>query len=435
MGTVVGASFAFPFADFEARATETASDVFARGGQTDPAARRFLKQLHEDAVKEDLEDLSVDDVVFLAADFWTWARDRAAGETKLRAQPGHHADGRAMRREIFEIATADKPFLVDSIMGEINAQGIEVLAMFHPIVSIDHGAAGAIEAVSMMQVHVEPLDDETRERVLKGLRATLADVEVSVADYQDMRARMDIAIDELRAAATSAPPDELEESIAFLQWLRDDHFAFLGCRVYDFPTDKKGLLLREEPDIVDGTGRGVLRDEDRHVLRRGSEPAIITEAIQEFLREPSPLIVAKSNLRSRVHRRVYMDYIGVKRYRDDGAVIGETRFVGLFTAAAYLAHATQVPLIRRKVRRVLERAGKKPGSHNYKQLTNILETYPRDELFQSDEEELREIALGVLHLFDRPRRRHDLLFILHAARPGDDRHLLAAKDTVIAELD
>jgi glutamate dehydrogenase len=431
MSTVTGASFAFPLKDFERRAIEMAGDVFAPGGAPDAAALRFLEQLHEDAVAEDLEELVVDDMVFLAADFWTWAQQRPASGAMIRCHPGVHADGRPMRRDILEIVTGDKPFLVDSVMAEINGQGADVLAMFHPIVTLERDAAGARaasrsgasasapRAESMMQVHIEPLDEAARAKLERGLEESLADVEAAVADYADMRARMDQVIDEIKAAPIRVSGEELEESIAFLRWLRDDNFAFLGCRVYEFPTDAQGAFIRDEPVILEETGRGVLRDPDRHVLRRGSEPAIITPAIEEFLREPSPLIVAKSNLISRVHRRVHMDYVGIKRYRADGEVSGETRFVGLFTATAYHAPVSDVPLVRRKVRRVLERAEKSPESHSHKQLQSILETYPRDELFQSDENELYEISRGILHLFDRPRPK---LFI---RRDRFDRFLAA----------
>ena len=115
--------------------------------------------------------------------------------------------------------------------------------------------------------------------------------------------------------------------------------------------------------------------------------------------------MAKSNLRSQVHRRAYMDYVGVKRYGADGKPSGEVRFVGLFTAEAYDAPARDVPMIRRKVANVAERAGVSAGGHNDKRLRNILETWPRDELFQTPEDELLVLALGVMHLYDRPRVR------------------------------
>jgi glutamate dehydrogenase len=411
MSTVLGASFAFSLKDFQRRAIEMASDVFAPDGAPDPAARRFLEQMHEDAAGDDLEGLGVDDMVFLAADFWTWAQQRPSGGPMIRVHPGRHADGRPMRRDILEIVATDKPFLVDSVMAEINAQGAPVLAMFHPIVTLERdrrgvrapGAAGAPRSESMMQVHLEPLDDAARTRLTEGLEAVLADVEQAVSDYPDMRARMDQAIDELKTAPIRISSEELEESIAFLRWLRDENFAFLGCRVYEFATDAQGRFVRDEPEIVEDSGRGVLRDPNRHVLRRGSEPLIITPEIEDFLKEPTPLIVAKANMVSRVHRRVHMDYVGVKRYRSDGSVRGETRFVGLFTAAAYHEPATEVPLVRRKVRRVMAHAEKTPDSHSAKQLRSILETYPRDELFQASEEEIFDISRGILHLYDRPR--------------------------------
>jgi glutamate dehydrogenase len=139
------------------------------------------------------------------------------------------------------------------------------------------------------------------------------------------------------------------------------------------------------------------------VLRRANEPAVLTKSMKKQLDLSEPVTVAKANVRSRVHRRAYMDYVGVKRFGPDGRPSGETRFVGLFTAEAYDKTATQVPLIRRKVANALTRAGKAAGSHSEKRLKNILENYPRDELFQIDENELLDIASGILHLQDRPR--------------------------------
>ncbi|HAV49288.1 MAG TPA: NAD-glutamate dehydrogenase, partial [Brevundimonas sp.] len=223
--------------------------------------------------------------------------------------------------------------------------------------------------------------------------------------WADMRASMDMAIAHVENASTPASMEEKAEALEFLRWLRDAHFAFLGCRVYEFQVDEAGHIADRNPTIQPGSGRGILRDPDRQVLREGSEPALLTPAIENFLNEPSPIIVAKANIKSRVHRRVYMDYIGVKRYREDGTVFGEARFVGLFTADAYDRMARDVPLIRRKVRRVLERADKVPGTHSEKKLRNIVENYPRDELFQTEEDDDLQLSLGILHLYDRPRTK------------------------------
>jgi glutamate dehydrogenase len=141
------------------------------------------------------------------------------------------------------------------------------------------------------------------------------------------------------------------------------------------------------------------------VLRRGNELLEYTPEIMAFLKEPRPLIVAKANIRSRVHRRVYLDYIGVKRFDDAGRLVGETRIVGLFTSTAYTRAAHTIPYLRRKIAAVAQRAGFDPSSHSGKALANVLEHYPRDELFQVGEDTLYRNAIAILQLGERPRVR------------------------------
>ncbi len=411
MDSVVNAEMAFSGADLEARAARLMSKGIGLGKKPDAQMSRYLDQIAEDVIPEDLNGIDLDDLAAFSVQLWNFGEQREKGATLSRLEPGRRADGSYSGRDILEVITADKPFLVDTIMGEVNAQGGEVLAMFHPLAIVERDAKGKrvkngeVVTESMMQVHIARCPEEKRAAILNEVRAALADLEMAVADFADMRSRMDQVIDDLKMARTSASGEERDEAVAFLRWLRSDHFAFLGCRAYEFPVSEEGDYPQREPNVLPDSSRGVLRDSDRYVLRNANEPAIITPRIADFLREPTPIIVAKSNLQSRVHRRVAMDYIGVKRYRSDGMVIGETRFVGLFTSEAYLAPTDEIPLIRRKVRRVMDRADKAPGSHNQKRLEFILETYPRDELFQSDEDALFRISMGMLHLFDRPRPR------------------------------
>ncbi|WP_309643873.1 NAD-glutamate dehydrogenase, partial [Phenylobacterium sp.] len=237
--------------------------------------------------------------------------------------------------------------------------------------------------------------------LIAGLKATLDDVRAAVDDFPAMLDLMARTIEELKASPASAARDE---DGAFLEWLHDEHFVYLGARIYEYPRLKNGDYAPEEPLFQPEDGLGVLRDPERTVLRRTSEPALLTAQIQASL-GADPVTVAKSNVRSRVHRRGYMDYVGVKRYGADGKPSGEIRFVGLFTAEAYDEPAHTVPLIRAKVANILARAGKVPGSHNEKRLRNILESYPRDELFQAAEDDLLAMSLAILHLNDRPRVR------------------------------
>ena len=409
MTAVVSVNYAFDRDAFLTAARDRFKKDFSSVGAD---AESFLIQVWGDALADDLVTLSLDDLVDQASQFWAFGADRRVGNLKVRIRSAKSVYGKDLGRDILEIIGRDRPFLVDSVMGEIASQGLDVLAMFHPVIQVrrtdegervETGGRGLPE--SMIQVHIDALSDAMRERLEEGVRATLSDVRDAVDDWSDMRAQMDEAIERLSKAKTQASREELEESLSFLSWLRDNHFAFLGCRTYTFEVDEDGQPARKEPDILPDSGRGVLRDEDRNVLRKSAEPLLLTPAIEAYMKAPSPVIVAKANMKSRVHRRVYMDYIGVKIYREDGAVIGETRFVGLFTAEAYDQMAREVPLIRRKVRRVLEKAAKAPGSHSAKKLQNIVENYPRDELFQTEESDLLQISLGILHLYDRPRTK------------------------------
>ncbi len=400
---------AFGVEEFLALAEGPAGASLHYEGKLPRVVRRYLKLVHEDAVTEDIDGLSIEDVLACAVRFWEYGNIRKPGATLVQIRAGEAADGELLGRDVLEIITGDKPFLVDSVMGELGQWGVNTLAMFHPVIDLgrtedgDRDTSAPAIRESMIQVQFEPLNEKRRQKVLEGVRATLHDVGLAVDDWMGMRAEMNRAIEELHEAPSSAPEEEVAECIEFLRWLRDEHFAFLGSRRYVFPAGKNGELLHAEPEVVKGSGLGLLRDDEANVLRRGSEPSMLAPAIQEFLNESTPLIVAKSNMRSRVHRRIYMDYIGVKHWREDGQVTGETRFVGLFTAEAYDRMARDVPLIRRKVRRVLMRAQRGPGTHNAKKLQNIVENYPRDELFQISEEELLEISRGILHLNDRPR--------------------------------
>jgi glutamate dehydrogenase len=392
--------------DSGALPTPLAQDLIARAAQprwpgfngakgVEPAVADFLRQIGDDASHEDLSALSVDDLADLAHGLWSWE----GGDQRIRIRPALGADGRPLDRDLLELAGPDMPFLVDSIMGELADQGLRVLALFHPIV------ARAGLPTSLIQVHLAPLAPGAEDRLREGIAATLADVRAAVADFKLLRARMSDCADELEASRTARGLASYGEALAFLRWLSEDKFIFLGARDYQYPRDERGDFVRDEPIILDETGLGILRDPDRYVLRRGSEPAMNTGAIRQFLEEPQPVLVSKSSYASRVHRRAPADYIGVKRYGADGQVVGETRFVGLFTADAYNEMTRDIPLLRAKASAIIARAGFPADSHNRRILQNIVETYPRDELFQIGDDELYATCLDILHLLDRPRPR------------------------------
>lgn len=384
---------------------------FCSGSQLDSVASAFLTQIAQDATEDDVEGLTVEDLAALADGFWRWTSQKRADSQEMRLIEGKGAGGRSLGRDILEICGPDMPFLVDSVMGEIGAQSVEVRALFHPIIQVPRDGDGARShghialAESLIQIHMPPIAPSKRDAILMGLRETLHDVRLCVGDFYAMRARMNEAIKELSVAQTKASADEIGESISFLKWLANDNFIFFGVRSYDYPRDDTGALANEEPQIREELNLGILRDPLRMVLRRLNEPSVLTDAVRAYLEEPSPIIVAKSNLRSRVHRRTVIDYIGIKRYSETGEVLGEDRFLGLFTAEAYDKMVRDVPLLRGKIDRVIARANLVPGSHNDKRFRNIVENYPRDELFQIEDSDLLRIALGIQHLMDRPRSK------------------------------
>ena len=370
----------------------------------------FVAQMHEDCVGDEIQGVSPADLTAIAVDFWSFAGRRTGADPDVRLVDVTGAGGRQLNLQALQIVQADAPFLVDSVMGEVTEGGFAVQAMFHPVVEVDRDVEGqrrkgsVRRRESMIMVLIEPVGPERADALVQGIMSALADVRAAVTDFEAMRSLMRATIAELDATAPDAARDEIPEDLDFLRWMTGDHFVFLGARTYAYPRTPKGDYAQEEPTYDAAGSLGVLRDQSRSVLRRDSAPAMLSMASRHDM-DDTPLIVAKSNVRSRVHRRTYMDYVGIKRYGPDGHAYGEVRFVGLFTAAAYEQSVREVPLIRRKVANVLARAGKAPGGHNEKRLKHILETYPRDELFQMGEDELLRIALGVVHLYDRPRLR------------------------------
>jgi glutamate dehydrogenase len=365
---------------------------------SDPTATAFVTQVLEHFRQDELPGWDTQALVTMFSDLWRAGH----GEPGVTLGRAAHPDASGRPLDRLTVIGRDVPFLVDSVMGELSRQGLDVRAMFHPVVDMDHADG---ERRSMILVVLGAVGEDRRDTVLTGVEGALSDVRVAVEDFPKMAALMQAAIEELSTAPVKVEPESQAENLEFLRWLTADRFVFLGARIYRYPRTEDGDYKREQPTFDPAESLGVLRNPDFSVLRRASEPAVLAESPRDYLEHAAPVVVAKSNLRSRVHRRAYMDYIGVRRYGPDGAVEGEVRFVGLFTADAYEEPARTLPLVRRKVEYVLAGMGAGRSEHSERRLRHIVETYPRDELFQADESELLEAALGVLHLHDRPRVR------------------------------
>jgi glutamate dehydrogenase len=314
-----------------------------------PVQARFVAQVADDLASDELPGVSSADLATLLARFWRFA-DEPADEPRaprLRLSHALGADARDLELEVLEIVQPDAPFLVDSVMGALSAGGYDVRAMFHPVAAAEGGPR------SLILVLLGPVGEDRREALLGEVDRTLADVHAAVADFSDLQALADRTAEALAGAEAPFGTYGVAEYVEFLRWLTRERFVFLGARTYDYPMTEDGEYAAEEP-VYDVEGSlGVLRDQSLAVLRRASEPAILTSHLAGYLAEAPPVTVAKSTLRSRVHRRGYMDYIGVKRYDAKGRAVGEVRFVGLFTAEAYETPASTIPLVRRKIEHVL----------------------------------------------------------------------------------
>src|SRR5688572_24950903 len=305
----------------------------------------------------------------------------------------------------------DMPFLVDAVQTELQRHGHTLHFIVHPIVTLRRDAQGRREALvdgkapgaireSVMHVEVDRIVDAThRNELAANILRVFGDVRIAVGDWKPMVAKMAQVSAEL---ASNPPPLDaslVAESRAFLDWLVDDHFTFVGYREHDLVDTPEGAGLA----VVKGSGLGLLRERTNETLSPSF--MLLPARLREHARARDLLIITKSNWRATVHRPGYLDYIGVKRYDAKGNVSGEHRFLGLYTSTAYSANPSEIPLLRRKVAQVFEKAGFPSGSHAGKTLANILDTYPRDELFQISEDALVRTALAILKLEGRQRLR------------------------------
>ncbi|MEU7067178.1 NAD-glutamate dehydrogenase [Streptomyces sp. NPDC053429] len=400
-----------------------------QGERPDPGTTlAYLQRYYLHTAPEDLLDRDPVDVFGAALSHYRLAEQRPQGKAMVRVHtPTVEENGWTSSHSVVEVVTDDMPFLVDSVTNELSRQGRGIHVVIHPQVVVRrdltgklieilgpdcdaHGPKTARPHDSLVEswIHVE-IDRETDRADLKqitgDLQRVLSDVREAVEDWEKMRdAALRIA-DELPGEPTA--PDlreyELEEARELLRWLADDHFTFLGYREYNLVDD-------DALAAVPGTGLGILRSDPVHHGQEDAHPVSpsfnrLPADARAKAREHRLLVLTKANSRATVHRPSYLDYVGVKKFDADGNVVGERRFLGLFSSAAYTESVRRVPVIRRRVAEVLEGAGFSPNSHDGRDLLQILETYPRDELFQTPVDKLREIVTSVLYLQERRRLR------------------------------
>ena len=379
-------------------------------GELPSHAVEFLTQVHEALDPNSFQKFRLEDLVLFARDFWRWTDIRPDNTCLVRTRRAVDKNGNPLDLTLLEICGEDMPFIIRSVIGACQELNIHPTLLVHPLMNAGRDVEGkrVNEASdlreSYVQLVLDYLDDDLCDALETEIKRTLDDLRVAVADYGPLRRGM------LRASQTLSSMTHIEDDIRaeakeFLDWLADDNFTFLGSREYVYSKDANGNITDDLPDIVTNSGLGILRDENRYILSDHKEPLTGVFGDRTDVSEQDPIIVSKGTLKSRVHRRVRVDYIGIQTFDEDGQVKGEVRFAGLFTADAYNRLAINVPRIRQKIEQVLTRSGKRPGSHDYSALKNILETYPRDEMFQISVDQLLSFSLAILQLENKNETR------------------------------
>ncbi len=372
----------------------------------------FSRNFYNSVSEIDLQNKNAEELYASILSLWNFSqRDDYSDQGKIRViNPSIEEHGWQCKHTVVEMLYVDMPFLIDSTRMELNRLGLNTHLMIHVSFHFTRNKNGKItslevlnndeEAITEMPIYIE-IDRQTDPQELNAIESSLQhvlnDVCVTVRDWLPMRNKLHEVIAEVTQSQFPRRKTTLNESISFLKWIADDHFTFMGYRNYDVKSIKGDHQLTPQPES--SLGLKIVKDKKQHQYSL----SILPKPAQRLaLNNTSIMIVSKTRTLSSVHRPAYIDYIGIKRFNSRGKVIGEHRFYGLYTAAAYNLSPMSIPLLRDKMKSVMKLSGLSPKTHDSRVLAQILETYPRDELFQTGEAKLVEISLGILHMQERP---------------------------------
>ncbi|GGC02583.1 NAD-specific glutamate dehydrogenase [Marinobacterium zhoushanense] len=363
----------------------------------------FMQQYYRVSPLEELAERSLDNLYGATLSCWEHLQQWDGGNQKVHVfNPDLERHGWHCGHTVIQILHRDMPFLVDSVRMELNRRGLSIHIVHSGVISVERTESsaqvladpkkGTREALIYIEVDRHSNAEELKG-VEQGIAEVLEQVRAAVADFDAMRKRIDVLRKEVSKLRT---PDKetCVEAGEFLGWLLQNRFTFLGYEevVFDRSEEELKVVYVEENTL------GICRLRNRQsVVPRSQEHC--------FLLTPQPLMFAKDDQRSRVHRPAYGDLVVVKRFDKEGNVIGECRFLGLYTSPVYAEPPQNIPVLRRRVEYVLEKAGFTPGGNSAKSLVQILGDLPRDELLLSTRAELFNNAMGVFNLQERRKVR------------------------------
>jgi glutamate dehydrogenase len=384
------------YAEIEASAPPERRDVLVT------FARMFLRRLGED----ELAARSVAELLGMVLSAFRFVDGRGNHPAAVRAFiPTKETDGYGFGGTVLETNTDDSPFLVDSVTEELSARNLHVRLVLHPMLGTLRAEDGTLERVlssrnaahreSVMHFELERrLSEADREDLEGRIRAVLHDVRLVVRDFEPMKERLHHMADVARQATVRYPPQEAGEAVDFMEWLGNLNFVLLGYREYRIADGPEGRMIKAVPS----SGLGILSDVSTSTFADATPIDSLAPDVQRRIEEGDLLVITKTKSYSTVHRRARMDYVGVRTISTEGQIVGEARLIGLFTSKAYMDSAAETPLLHHKLEQIIASEDLVPGSHDYKQVVELFESFPRDELFQASTEELRQLVVGLLQL-------------------------------------
>ena len=415
--------------------------------------KRFLRHYYELASLESLRQRTPEDLAETALAHFRLARARGPAELSIEVTPP--ADSNAAGRQAFATVNTlveDMPFLYDSVGMAVREAGVAVDWTVHPVLRVKRDAAGALTEVfgagadsgkdggegapeSLIHIECEPLPRlEDYAALGESLREVLGELRQCVKDFPAMRARVAETVKALAALPRGMDAAEFAEGQEFLKWLDEGRYTFLGYAQSRVVTRKGETTFVDEPS----QSLGLLRPGGR--FAEAEDYIAPREELSKYAASKRLIVVSKGNVRSPLHHPEYFDVISVKHFAADGSATGVSRFVGLFATEVYTRPVRDIPLLRRKADSVMRRARLPENSHSAKNLREILDSLPREELFQTSEDELFATCMGIRALRDRHqlrvfmrRDRYGRYYALMVYLPRE-RYSRELRDRVAAEL-
>src|SRR5665213_83448 len=342
--------------------------------------RRFLQAYYANVDAQDLVERDPKELAAAALSHLKFAEGRRRLALVRVFNPTLREHGYLSSHTIIEMVNDDMPFLVDSINLALTERALTLHFLAHPVFEVTRGGGGALRSLAAQ------------------IERSMRDVRVACADWHKMQSVARETAADLSSLGARFDARDVGETRALLEWMENRHFTFLGYREYRL----RGRKGHEALEPIEATGLGILRHGHK---QPASTNRTLSADIRRQSRSHDLTLVTKANFQSTVHRPGYLDYVGVKRFDAKGRLIGERRFLGLWTSAAYNSNTREIPLLRHKVAQAVEHFALAPDSHDGKALQHVLESFPRDELFQASVAELNRIVTGIFGLQERPRVR------------------------------